>query len=68
MNSSPLKWGDIVSSVERAHLEDSKNLRLRQKKINQKYVEDADEQMKRRRLEESHKRMIEMEERLIIEE
>lgn len=38
MNSTPNKWAEVVSVVERAHLEASKDLKEMERMIHLKYV------------------------------
>lgn len=66
--SAPHKWAEVVSVVERAHLEASRELRERERMIHLKYVEAASEKMRRQKEEEGIKRVAELEERLRLEE
>lgn len=60
MNSIPNKWAEVVSVVERAHFEASKDLKERERMIHLKYVEAASEKMRKQKEEENIKRVAEL--------
>jgi hypothetical protein len=43
MNSANVRWADIISSVEKAHLEATRSLKVQERLLNRKYVEEADQ-------------------------
>jgi hypothetical protein len=56
MNHSHPKWIDVVEVVERANLEAARDLKERERMINQEYVRDAGEQISRNKQEVSLRR------------
>lgn len=68
MASPPHNWAEVVSVVERAHLEASRDLKERERMIHLKYVEAASEKLRRQKEEEGRRRVAELEERLRLEE